>query len=80
MWILYFVAIVFGFIVGRQVKRITHATFKGPSSSSIKRSFFNDDVGIYQLEPEIFICPSHVSPDDFSHSDDSNSEHESNSE
>ena len=70
---LLFVTIV-GFLIGYIIKRRTCQVYKGPSSSSVKRKIYTDEVGIYQLEPEIYICPSFIDPDDYSHSDDSNSE------
>jgi hypothetical protein len=65
------VIVLVGLVLGRYLKYSTQQTYKGPSSSSVRKRVFKDDKGEYRLVPEIYVCPSNIDPDDFSHSEDS---------
>ena len=66
------IVVIVGLLIGYILKRRTYQVYKGPSSSSVKRKMYTDKIGNYQLEPEIYVCPSTIDPTDYSHSDDSN--------
>ena len=63
--------ILVGLALGRYLKHATQKTYKGPSSNSVRNQVFSDEEGDYRLVPDIYICPSYIDPEDFSHSDSS---------
>lgn len=70
--------VIFGLLVGFILcillcRTGRNAICKGPSSSSIQRHIFYDNLSnkYYKFEPITHVCPPSINIDEFDHSDDS---------
>lgn len=59
------IVIILGFISGYLVKTFIVGRYKGPSSRSVQKTEYSKT---HRFEPEIYVCPPSIDPDQFSHS------------
>jgi hypothetical protein len=67
-----FLGSLIGLFLGYIIKRYRSSVHKGPSSTKIQQTVYNDSSGnCYRFTPIIHVCPPSVRVDEMEHSDDS---------
>jgi len=65
-----FLGSLIGLFLGYIIKRYRSSVHKGPSSTKIQQTVYQDDGKCYRFTPVIHVCPPSVRVEEMEHSDD----------